>query len=661
MLQMCPKLPGQKFLYPPFEEDILTFMRELGYSGNMKFLSDVKVDTLPQPWRTFGTLISKCLSGKHEVVQKYSSILPDYLTIQSMKESEAYKTYHDLATGKVQLKQYMYVDLPEVALTDAEQLKLATKRSLIQTHSSYASGSGAHKRTSVKPSVPDVPIYHSDEEEISWKSSDEEDNDGDDFVHPKFSTHNDEARKEKEEILHKLNLPDHIDPHGFAGYLKMEVKTITPTDRVRDSPVITPFHDDPDILVRHAYTPVATDTESEPFEDPIEIDETRPLSPRTTPLSPDYTLTFPGYTLDTPHSNEESDPIEASETRIASPSDSTSPLSPNHPLTQTSPTHIPSKAFYYPSTARKAMRTQLILSPGIFARVTKAASLSPSSFRKRYRSSYETPSSSPSPTSSSTLLIRKRYRGTSEPILDTKTEDDESEAKGAGSESEKSEDEVSLTIPSPVSSLVTTPAATIVVEEDEFIELILSPGIFARVTEVASLSPSSFRKRYRSSYETPSSSPSPTSSSTLPIRKRYRGTSELILDTETEDDELEAKGAGSESEKSEDEGLGSEGEEAAYEQQQQAVLIEDTTADEPLGLGYRAARLSLTIPSPVSSLVTTPAATIVVAKDEFIEARYKDQREIQALRMQHAVDQYEMQGLKERVATLERKMDCFER
>nr|GEW13712.1 hypothetical protein [Tanacetum cinerariifolium] len=90
--------------------------------------------------------------------------------------------------------------------------------------------------------------------------------------------------------------------------------------------MITPFHDDPDILVRQVYTPVATDTESEPFEDPIETDETQPLSPRTAPLSPDYTLTFLGYTLDTPHSNEESDPIEASETRIASPSDSTSPL-----------------------------------------------------------------------------------------------------------------------------------------------------------------------------------------------------------------------------------------------------------------------------------------------------------------------------------------------
>ncbi|GJS69842.1 retrovirus-related pol polyprotein from transposon TNT 1-94 [Tanacetum coccineum] len=61
---MCPKLHGQQFVDPPFEEEILTFIRELGYSGNIKLLSDVKVDILPQPWRTFGTIINKCLSCK---------------------------------------------------------------------------------------------------------------------------------------------------------------------------------------------------------------------------------------------------------------------------------------------------------------------------------------------------------------------------------------------------------------------------------------------------------------------------------------------------------------------------------------------------------------------------------------------------------------------
>ncbi|GKD45863.1 hypothetical protein Tco_1270508 [Tanacetum coccineum] len=64
MLQICPNLPRQKFVDAPFEEEILTFMRELGYSGNIKLLCDVKVDLLSQPWRMFRTIINKCLSGK---------------------------------------------------------------------------------------------------------------------------------------------------------------------------------------------------------------------------------------------------------------------------------------------------------------------------------------------------------------------------------------------------------------------------------------------------------------------------------------------------------------------------------------------------------------------------------------------------------------------
>ncbi|GKF27811.1 hypothetical protein Tco_0094153, partial [Tanacetum coccineum] len=43
------------------------------------------------------------------------------------------------------------------------------------------------------------------------------------------------------------------------------------------------------------------------------------------------------------------------------------------------------------------------------------------------------------------------------------------------------------------------------------------------------------------------------------------------------------------------------------------------------------------------------------------QARYEDQMEIHALRLQHAADQREMQGLRETVAILEGRMDHFER
>ncbi|GKF16419.1 hypothetical protein Tco_0061337, partial [Tanacetum coccineum] len=219
----------------------------------------------------------------------YGAILPNELTNEDIRNSKSYKEYYAIDSGAVppktkasvkkmqvgsdmsktpptakgkRLKTSTKADNPvnkkqsaktskakgltvlsEVALTKAEQLKLATKRSLIQTHISHASGSGADEGTGSIPGVPDVPTYDSDNEQISWKSSEEDnedevndddndddvdkdmndddadnqddanqddddddddeqtdsDNDGDDFVHPKLSTHDDEARLDEEE------------------------------------------------------------------------------------------------------------------------------------------------------------------------------------------------------------------------------------------------------------------------------------------------------------------------------------------------------------------------------------------------------------------------------------------------------------------------------
>ncbi|GJT52381.1 hypothetical protein Tco_0978538 [Tanacetum coccineum] len=218
---------------------------------------------------------------QHEVVQKYGAILPDNLTNQAMKESEAYKTYFAFATRKAipkpkyvrrstkekseqapeasfskRLKATAKVTksrkkkqpakgletLSEVALTKAEQMKIALERSKTQQHNSHASGSGADEGTCVTSGVLDVPSYDSEAEQISWKSSDEEDeddeanickdeddddqdnyddqgdederidsdNDGDDFVHPKFSTH-DEEDKEEDSFDHRVQTPSHVE------------------------------------------------------------------------------------------------------------------------------------------------------------------------------------------------------------------------------------------------------------------------------------------------------------------------------------------------------------------------------------------------------------------------------------------------------------------
>ncbi|GJX18152.1 hypothetical protein Tco_0218984 [Tanacetum coccineum] len=105
----------------------------------------------------------------------------------------------------------------------------------------------------------------------------------------------------------------------FTEKIEERLKYRDQMRRARDSPVITPLHDDPYMLVRQAYTPIAMDTKSEPLEDPIETEETQPPFFRAAPFSPNYILASSDYTLDTPYSNEDSEPIAAAQTRTASP------------------------------------------------------------------------------------------------------------------------------------------------------------------------------------------------------------------------------------------------------------------------------------------------------------------------------------------------------
>ncbi|GJR22578.1 hypothetical protein Tco_0971105 [Tanacetum coccineum] len=224
----------------------------------------------------------RCVS-RHEKTQVYGAILLQHLTNQAMLESISYQTYYAYASGEKAPKE-KYIQkkdesdtspkkktapaskgsrlkssakvtktdkkkqpatmpktkglavLYEVALTEAEQIKLATKRSKTQFHSSYASGSGdrvdtqskvpdeqqqkvtgTNEGAGVRPEVPDVPKYNSESDEESWTfSQDEEDadeetdvnddsdetesnNDGDDLTHLNLSTYKADDQEEEEE------------------------------------------------------------------------------------------------------------------------------------------------------------------------------------------------------------------------------------------------------------------------------------------------------------------------------------------------------------------------------------------------------------------------------------------------------------------------------
>ncbi|GKA75286.1 retrovirus-related pol polyprotein from transposon TNT 1-94, partial [Tanacetum coccineum] len=60
---------GRNFALPS-EEDTVSFLRELGHTGEINSLNDVVVDQMHQPWRTFVALINISLSGKTSGLDK---------------------------------------------------------------------------------------------------------------------------------------------------------------------------------------------------------------------------------------------------------------------------------------------------------------------------------------------------------------------------------------------------------------------------------------------------------------------------------------------------------------------------------------------------------------------------------------------------------------
>nr|GEZ03374.1 hypothetical protein [Tanacetum cinerariifolium] len=234
-----------------FKEEILAFLRYLGHSGEIKKITDVNINKLHQPWRSFAAVINKCLCGKstgydslrddqmftmiklvsrHQNTQQFSAMLPVELTNEDIKNSAAYKEYYAIASGAAPPKTKASVRKTQISFdtTMPPPTTAGTRLSTSVKGKQPAKSSKAKDEgTGIIPGVLDVPTYES-YEEISWKSSDEDDddnvddqsdaddddddddddqddnddeqdsdNDGDDFVHPKLSTHDEEAKDEE--------------------------------------------------------------------------------------------------------------------------------------------------------------------------------------------------------------------------------------------------------------------------------------------------------------------------------------------------------------------------------------------------------------------------------------------------------------------------------
>nr|GEX91898.1 putative reverse transcriptase domain-containing protein [Tanacetum cinerariifolium] len=222
ILHICPRLPGQAFVEPPFKEEILSFLYFLGHSYDSLRLSQAQilfgvyqkrnVDFAYLMWEDFVYQVEHKdtkksnemyyprddhmfttikLVSRHQNMQQFGTLLPIELTNEDIRNSNAYREYYAVAKGATQPKPKSTKSLSalsEVAMTEAQQLKLATKRSLQQTHISQASGSA------------------SDEEE---------------FIHPSLSTHAEEKTRDEESFDPILKTPENTNDEGNGRGIQM--------------------------------------------------------------------------------------------------------------------------------------------------------------------------------------------------------------------------------------------------------------------------------------------------------------------------------------------------------------------------------------------------------------------------------------------------------
>nr|GFC37485.1 hypothetical protein [Tanacetum cinerariifolium] len=204
--------------------------------------------------------------SRHQKTQQYGAILPIELTTAEIRNSKAYKEYHACAMGEATPKSKAsarkkkndsassttpptptptttvesaprlsatakgkqpsrattHVEPTDIQRTEAEQLKIILKRSKQKTHISQQSGSGTDEGTGSKLGVPDVPSDDS-EEELSWNSSDDEDEDENFDPIPRTPEESEEESNDEEQQELRLSEEARIQEEEDADELYRDV------------------------------------------------------------------------------------------------------------------------------------------------------------------------------------------------------------------------------------------------------------------------------------------------------------------------------------------------------------------------------------------------------------------------------------------------------
>nr|GEV74322.1 hypothetical protein [Tanacetum cinerariifolium] len=237
ILHICPRVQGQSFAELPFEEEILDFIWFLGHSATIRTLTNVNINKLYQPWRSFEDFVFQVehknqkksnemyyprftkviihhfmskdpsiprrnnvnwhyvrddfmfsmikLVSRHQNMQQFGALLPIELKNEEIRNSKAYKEYYVIATGETAPKPKASarrirsgsdtsITPPTAAATPRPTATATPKLTAASKGKQTAKASKAkNEGTGSKLGVPDVPTDES-EEELSWNSTDDE-------------------------------------------------------------------------------------------------------------------------------------------------------------------------------------------------------------------------------------------------------------------------------------------------------------------------------------------------------------------------------------------------------------------------------------------------------------------------------------------------------
>ncbi|GJW65188.1 hypothetical protein Tco_0117072 [Tanacetum coccineum] len=127
-LRISPRQPNKEFITPPVQEELVLFIKQLGYADPLTIISQVFMNKLHQPWRTIMSILNKSLTGKALGIDRAKEPITQILWGVVKAENVDFAELLHLLSQHPNL--YKRLDSPPHVITDEvrlEKLKYAAK------------------------------------------------------------------------------------------------------------------------------------------------------------------------------------------------------------------------------------------------------------------------------------------------------------------------------------------------------------------------------------------------------------------------------------------------------------------------------------------------------------------------------------------------------